>query len=994
MKIPGYFEDPSVQRMGTEKDRAYYIPFDAACGEVPCSRSESGRFLPLSGQWRFRYYPSVAEADGRFIQPDFDESGFDVLPVPSVWQMHGCDRHQYTNVKYPIPVDPPYVPDDDPCGAYICDFELGPQAGGMKKYLNFEGVDSCIYVWINGRFVGYNEVSHSTGEFDITPFTHPGRNRLAALVLKWCSGTYLEDQDKLRMSGIFRDVYILLRPEEHIRDYFVHTHLSSDFSSASLDVDFDFAGAVCPVSCVLLAPDGAEAARAESGGGKISMKITSPALWSAESPALYTLIITSCGERIREQVGLRSVETRGGVVLLNGRPIKLRGVNRHDSDPVLGYAVGEREMLRDLRLMKEHNINSIRTSHYPNAPEFARMCDRYGFYLVAESDVEAHGATDIYGSDGDHMGLISCSPIFKQAVHDRVRRNVERDKNRPCVIFWSLGNESGYAETFDEAAKWVKDRDPSRLVHYESAIHPLPESRAGTDNLDVESRMYPSVEYIDSYFAGKPTKPFIMCEFCHSMGNGPGDLEDYFDRIYKYDGMCGGMLWEWCDHAVYAGETPDGRKKFLYGGDFGDVPNDGNFCVDGLVTPDRVPSTGLKEFANVIRPVRISRAAGGGYTVRNMLDFTDISDAAEIRYTFISGGKALKKGTLAPLSVPPHGSAETDIPDPPRDAEYVLFEYYSLGDAPLLPAGSRLGFDQVMLAGIKCAPAAVIPGEVSLEEKDGEYVVCGADFKYVFSKKAGSFASMEFASRPLITKPVQYNIWRAPTDNDINIKKQWRAAGYEDAFTKVYGTAASLKDGTAVISVSLSLGAKWRAPAVRIDAHYTVGADGGIDCGMEVVRGEGLPFLPRFGLRLFLPRSFESCEYTGFGPLESYIDKHRASYLGSFGDTVTDMYVDYIRPQENGARYGCTVMKLSSPDTALEASAAEPFSFSALHYTQEELGRKAHDFELEQSDSTVLCLDRAQSGIGSNSCGPELLEQYRFAAQKFGFSIHIRPSKK
>jgi len=564
MKIEHYFQDLDILHVNTENDRAYSIPFPEHSEILQERREESNRFQLLNGQWRFRLYENVEAVPQNFPLGETFEEDCPTLPVPSAWQMHGYDRNQYTNMRYPFPFNPPFVPAQNPCGAYVTDFEISQDRAPFRKYLNFEGVDSCCYVWVNGRFVGYHQVSHCTGEYDITDYAVPGRNRLAVLVVKWCDGSYFEDQDKFRMSGIFRDVYLIYRPENFIRDYFVLTK-AEDFSEngstarASVEVSVQFRKTTEPVVYCLFAPDGMLAAQGESANGNFSVQLETPQCWNAEQPLLYTLLLTACGETIQEKVGIRAIRVENGVLQVNGRPIKIKGVNRHDSSPFHGCAVTEEDIRTDLALMKRHNINAIRTSHYPNSPILPRLCDEYGFYLIAEADLEAHGQEMIYHPTEEDLCFFANDPAYRESILDRVKKLVQRDKNRPCILFWSLGNESGYGPNFEVAARWVRDFDASRLIHYEHIAHVMPGSDPDFSLLDVTSRMYPPTEFIREYFQdaqGDTPKPLLLCEYCHAMGNGPGDLEDYFSLVYRYDGFAGGLIWEWCDHAVYDGKPP------------------------------------------------------------------------------------------------------------------------------------------------------------------------------------------------------------------------------------------------------------------------------------------------------------------------------------------------------------------------------------------------------------------------------------------------------
>lgn len=996
MKIENYYENPQITSVNAMRDRAYFVPFPAQSDVIGKYREESENFQLLSGNWKFRIYDNITSVNGRFIEPGFEDSGFDTVKVPSVWQCLGYDRHQYANTRYPIPYDPPFVPSQNPCGAYICLFNVEGKTAGMRKYLNFEGIDSCAYVWINGKFVGFNKISHSTCEYDVTDFVHTGSNKLAVLVLKWCDGTYLEDQDKLRMSGIFRDVYILYRPQNHILDYFVSQEFSTDLSKAKIDVECTFLKEGQKIDYMLFGK-GKEIASGTAAGSRIEIPVDSPILWNAERPYLYTLVLISCGEKICEYVGLRKIDIKEGAFYINGAAVKIKGVNRHDSNPYTGYTQSREQMLRDITLMKQHNINAVRTSHYPNSPLFTRMCDKYGLYVIAEADIEAHGGVSAYKPKKYSIGNLAANPMFADAILRRVQRSVIRDKNRPSIIFWSLGNESGYGDNFVRAAKWVKGYDTSRPIHYESSIYPYPGADNDTSVIDVYSRMYASTEEVEKYFEKTRKKPLIECEFCHAMGNGPGDLEDYFEQIYKYKGFIGGLIWEWCDHAVYAGDTENGRKRFLYGGDFGDFPNDGNFCVDGLVFPDRTLSTGLLEYKNVIRPVRISAKdlQTGQFTVRNCLDFTNIKDLLNIQYEITCNGKALITASLKTPDIGPHGEKNITVPYslPAGGRCFIRFTYIQKCDSGLVKAGEKLGFDQIELpvAGKFAVAGRHENGSIDFTENETSVLINGNGFKYAFSKTAGLFGGMEICGKELLKKPMGYNIWRAPTDNDMYIRKEWSAAGYDRAVAKVYKTHVEKISDNVKIFCDMSLIPVSVQPIMHINAEFLIMPSGNVSFALSAHKDAEMPDLPRFGVRLFLDKSFGSVKYFGMGPYESYIDKHRASYMGLFESDVISQHVDYIKPQENGSHCGCEYVELLSHDVKIGIISEKPFSFNVSPYTQEELTEKKHNFELSKSGCTVLCVDYRQNGIGSNSCGPELLKKYRFDDTDFSFKFSLMP---
>ena len=1020
MLIKNFFEDPKTLHVGTMEDRAYYIPYPSQKEAILSEdRNSSELFQLLNGQWSFKYFNSIYDVTEEFYLPDFDLARFDSIPVPAVWQNHGYDRHQYINIKYPFPYDPPYVPVENPCGAYVRQFEVTAGNQNMRKYINFEGVDSCYYLWINGAFVGYSQVSHSTSEFDITDFVNEGTNTIAVLVLKWCDGSYFEDQDKFRTSGIFRDVYILYRPQKHIRDFFVKTALSDNYEKAGISVEIEYLnGNPVQLDYVLFDTDSTtEVARGtiNSTGQNpvVEISVENPSLWNAEQPNLYTLVLNTPEEVIAVKVGLREIKIIDKVVYLNGQKIKFRGVNRHDSNPLTGPAVTVEDMLKDLALMKQHNINAIRTSHYPNAPVFTEFCDKYGFYVIAEADIEAHGTTTIFGGaqDGKSFPLLAHDPDYEASILDRVKKSVIRDKNHACVVIWSMGNESGYGRNFESALRWVKGYDTSRLTHYEGAHYTPDGYKSDFSDLDLFSCMYASIGYIKEYFEEKHgEKPFIQCEYVHAMGNGPGDIEDYHDLIQKYDGFCGGFVWEWCDHAIYMGRTTDGRKKYYYGGDFGEFPHDGNFCMDGLVYPDRKVHTGLLEYKNVIRPLRLVKenSKEGTYTFRNMLDFVNIEDYLYISYSVTKNGEIIEQGTIedeSVLNIKPHQEKVIYLTLKEVDTEdcYIKFDYIQNNDLAFTKKGHLLGFDQVKLSadgsGLRKDRIKGLlghfngeKGEMSLEESDRYIVITGLNFQYTYNKLTGAFERMVYDNNVLLEKPMNYNIWRAPTDNDRNVRDKWEECGYNRAFTRAYTTHVSKEDSNIRIITELSVTAVHIQRILDISTEWNVADDGTISVNMQVEKNMETPFLPRFGLRLFLPQEINKVEYFGFGPYESYADKRRASYMDRFTARVEELHEDYLKPQENGSHWGCHYVKLQADSgLGLLVLNDEPFGFNASYYTQEELTNKMHNFELEKSGSTVLCVDYAQSGIGSNSCGPDLIEKYRLNAQRFHTTMLLKP---
>lgn len=994
MEYKHIHENPELLHVGTCPNRSYYIPFKS---EKEVDKGESSRMKSLNGIWDFKFYPSFAEAFPESDEPEYyvDEDDMDEIEVPSCWQNSGYDRHMYTNVRYPFPYDPPYVPEDNPCGLYVRTFEMTDKELKMRSCLNFEGVDSCFYLWINGEFVGYSQVSHSTSEFDISDLLQKGENNIAVLVLKWCDGSYLEDQDKLRMSGIFRDVYILSRPQEHVRDFFVKKELSDDLSKAKITVELEKIGKPV-VSGRLMSRKGKLIAESKEKGGKLSFTLDSPKLWNAENPYLYTLIIDGGDEIISQKVGIWKIEIKNGVVYFNGQNIKMRGVNRHDSDPVTGYTISREQAMQDLMLMKQHNINAIRTSHYPNAPWFTELCSEMGFYVIAEADIESHGAASCFGGyDMDHYSALAVDPMYEAAILDRIQRSVIRDKNNASVIIWSYGNESGYGESFEKAGRWIKSYDPSRLTHYENCHIEAYGRKNDTSMLDLESRMYYSTQDIDKYLKGskKDRKPFVQCEFIHAMGNGPGDIEDYMEQIFKYDGFFGGFVWEWCDHAVFAGVTEDGKPIYRYGGDSGEFPHDGNFCMDGLVYPDRTPHTGLLEYKNCIRPVRASwkNKKKGEVLLKNILDFTDIAEIADVSYEVQEDGVTTVCGSFEGLSIEPHGTAvvKAEGLDGSGDISLII-RYTAKEDCEFYPQGYELGFDQLIWNEKKYVPAKLVSGEISLSQDNVRAYISSPLFSYIFNKKTGLFESMVKNNTTLISRPMEWNIYRAPTDNDQYIDNEWRRYGYDRITQRVYDSTASEEDGRVIIRSTLSIAAVYIMKFINIKSEFVIDSEGNVRAKIEGRKNKDFPFLPRFGIRMFMPESFGAAEYFGYGPYESYEDKHRASYLGLFADTPENMHEDYIKPQENGSHFGCKYVTLTDGSRALTVTSPKPFSFNVSPYTREELTEKKHNYELKKSGYTVLSVDYRMSGVGSNSCGPELLPQYRMDEEQFCFEFDIQ----
>ena len=993
MKLPFYHENPTTLHVGTQPNRAYYLPCptrDAALSEQSVDRQQM-----LCGDWNFRYYPSTFDVPQQAVEPDYDIADFDTIPVPSSWQMQGYDRHQYTNIRYPFPFDPPYVPSENPCGLYTRRFTVEANVDAPRLYLNFEGVDSCFYLWLNGEFVGYSQVSHSTSEFEVTNYLHSGENHIAVLVLKWCDGSYLEDQDKFRMSGIFRDVYLLARPKCHLRDFFVNTALSD--GSACVDVELECDGEV-DVTGTLLSPEGDTVGSVTAHQGRLSFAVEHPKLWNAEQPILYTLLLETPNESICQPVGLREVCVRDGILLLNGAPVHFYGVNRHDFDAVTGPTISREQAMTDLTLMKQHNVNAIRTSHYPNAPWFPSLCDRYGFYMISESDLEAHGTTQLYGHTAEETyGLLAQDERFEQAMLDRVQRNVMRDKNHPSILFWSLGNEAGYGQNIEKAGRWVKNYDPSRLVHYEGAYWETGGHKNDTSMLDVHSRMYATYAQVEEYFStSEPRKPFMHCEFVLAMGNGPESGQDHYSQMERHPGYCGGFVWEWCDHTIYMGRGEDGRQRYNYSAtDFGFFPHDGSLCISGQVTPERTPRTRLRELKNAMRPLR---AVGfdiesGVLTLSNKQDFTSSETLVRVDYTFTRDGEAVRSGSFVP-SIPPHENRTFTLDTPQlTDGNWTLnLCYVRTTEHPLVPEGHSLGTDQIMLRSQPEEPlTAGSASACGVEEDETGFTISGESFRYRFGKWTGVFESMVANNRNLLEKPMEYNIWRAPNNGDRDVRPLWEAAGYDRTSVRVYTAKCSEKNGFVEIACTLSVSAVFLQRILDIEALWRVNTNGVVSVELHCHRNPDMPFLPRFGLRLFLSETMQNVEYFGHGPHESYSDRHQSGWSGKFSTTADAMFESYLRPQENGSRWNCRRLTLSEPNGKLCVS-GESFSFCASRYTQEELTVKTHEHALQFSGHMVLCLDYS-SPLPMNTGMDESTPQCGIDEENFCLAFTLNPQQ-
>ncbi|MDE7280699.1 MAG: DUF4981 domain-containing protein, partial [Ruminiclostridium sp.] len=762
--------------------------------------------------------------------------------------------------------------------------------------------------------------------------------------------------------------------------YIVKPELSEAFSSSELV--FNYFG--CDADAKLYDIDGNVIAEfIAKDGYAVSAHIDSPVLWSAERPYLYDLVIWAGEEKIGEKVGFRNIAVQNGVVKINGKAVKFKGVNRHDSYPETGYYASVSQMKKDIELMKKHNVNAVRTSHYPNSPLFYQLCDKYGLYVIDEGDMESHGCVEVYNTfkweEGyNGIALLASDNRFKKAITDRAEALVKRDINRPCVVFWSLGNESGYGTNMLAAGELVKSLDNTRLLHYEST-HRLDDTSDAI--LDVVSEMYTSPEDMGKFLQNKKeSRPFMLCEYCHAMGNGPGDLEDYHNVFYSHPRFCGGFVWEWSDHACIMGYTDEGKPKYGYGGDFGERHNDGNFCMDALPYPDRTPHTGLLELKQVYSPVRVEKGEKeGSFVFKSMLEFENAGDLLDCKYEITFDGGIWDKGSLD-FSLEPMGAAEVRVPKAAEitDKEaYIRFIFTAKKETLFCEKDYEVCFDQVKLCDVpqKQAERSSYPS-ATVEDQPLCVNIIANGISYRFNKRISSFESISINGKEILDKPLAFNFFRAPIDNDV-MREDWYRAHLNDYTVKNYGVDVKETARGVQLILRQSFGWSIHQPFARMDTKYTVINDGSLNIKCKAEFSNKVTFLPRFGIRLFVPKSFDRAEYFGCGPYESYIDKHQAGYMGNFSALISDMHEDYIRPQENSSHYGCKHVTVTDGETKLRFTSPETLSFSASEYIQEELSSKRHNFELEKCESNVICIDSKMAGVGSNACGPALAEKYR-----------------
>ncbi len=1028
------WEDPSVNTINTERPHATMVSHPDNASALRAGWRRSVNVLALDGMWKFSYSPTPAERPYWFFRDDYDVSGWDNIAVPSTWEREGYGVALYVDEGYTFPANPPHIDhSDNPVGSYKRSFRLPAGWRGKEVFLIFDGVSSAFYVWINGEPAGYSEDSKTTAEFNITPFLKRGINNIAVEVYRYSDGSYLECQDFFRLSGIQRSVWLHARPKSYIRDYFARATLINEYHDGLLDLTVELAGrggslSGSRVEAALFDGDTKifgetrEVTGADTAAMlRLTAGVSGVKQWSAESPSLYRLLLTLADSRgrvlesISGRIGFRTSEVKEGQFLVNGKAVCLKGVNYHEHDQVTGHTVDETLMLNDIRMMKMHNINAVRTSHYPQPERFYELCDEYGLYLIDEANIESHGM-------GYHPDTtLAHKPEWLAQHMLRTARMVERDKNHPSVIIWSLGNEAGDGSNFVATYRWIKSRDSSRPVQYERA-----EKRTHTTerHTDIWCPMYPTIEAIEAYAlnAGKPgyDRPLIMCEYAHSMGNSTGNLQDYWDVIEKYDILQGGFIWDWADQGLL--ETSDeGEEYWAYGGDYGPpgTLSDGNFCCNGLVGPDRVPHPALFEVKKVYQYIKFtpSDLGRGMITITNCYDFTSL-EGFSISWEVLANGVLFRSGHLGPFAISPGEQISVAIPfgeiDPDPATEYHLNLYASRSDEwGIIPQDHLYAAEQFLLP--FSVPAGPPAGEpltlLDIRHGESDLAVAGEGFEVVFDMVTGRMRSFRYGGRELILSGLRPDFWRAPTDNDygngMEIRNApWRMAGPDAVLKSAHISQPDM--GTAEVRFSFDIPGSGERPIATLETGYTITAGGTAEVTFHLVKRElTLEEIPRVGMQMLMPGRYNNLTWFGRGPHENYSDRKQSAFVGIYESSVADQYVPYVRPQENGYRTDTRWLAVTDREGHGLRFEGEPlFSFAAMHNLTEDFespGNLAcyrpdarlantHVSDIVPRDLVRVNIDYGQMGVGGdNSWGRRTHPQYCLREKEYTYSFRMVP---
>lgn len=957
---------------------------------------DSSDHISLNGPWKFLYLQAPELSPAGFMKPDAKIEGWDVIEVPSVWQLSGYDSMHYTDVLYLFPLNPPFVPSENPTGIYKRTIDLSETMMDQDLILKFHGVDSAFDVWVNGEHIGYSKVSRLPSEFDITPYVKAGANDITVRVYKWSDGSYLEDQDMWWYTGIFRDVELICEPKEAVIDCTVQAELDDTYQNGTVAADLKVKGSGSG-TWTLFDKDTAVAGgsfEAREGIGRFSYEVGSVQSWTAETPYLYRLCVIFKGHEISVRIGFRKIERKAETFTVNGKAILLNGVNHHDYDPERGRCMMFEEMKQDVLLMKQYNINALRCSHYPAEDVLYDLCDEYGLYVIDEADLECHG----FEWSGNYA-WITDDPSWEQAYVDRAVRMVKRDRNHPSILMWSLGNESSFGCNFKSSAEAVRALDPSRLIHYEGDFE--------AEAVDVYSTMYTwldKLEQIGTTEIGKG-KPHIMCEYGHAMGNGPGCLKSYQDLYRKYDRLQGGFIWEWYDHGILA-KDEKGHSYYRYGGDFGDFPNNSNFCIDGLLMPDRKPSPGLLEYKQVIAPVEFIREKGHDrkISLKNHYDFLDLSHLS-LLWWISNDEETAQRGEIAQLLAKPGEECSVTIPYQPFMPEPNTDYYLNLSlvlrdDTPYAEAGHEISRGQFQLrehlALLRLREVGV---PLSVEEDEVRVRIWNQDVEVVFHKVFGRLEQLSAGGESFLTKGPEVTVYRATIDNDMYKKNDWMNKYYlqlpseQTEFFQV-----EEKENSVCVRIGTHFGCLNQSWGFSCDYSYQIHEDGTVICqvsGKQFQKGKTEPeFLPRIGLRMEADKRLQNAAWYGRGFGEHYADSHEACFMGVYRSDVDGMGTNYVYPQENGHREDVRWYSLGDGTRELFVACESPLGFNLHNYTPESLEQAAHMGQIEKSESVVIHMDYLHSGLGSNSCGQEQEEHTKTKIQDFNicFTMNVLES--
>ena len=1020
------WENPAIFRVNKEPAHCTLIPFGSVEQAKKVEMTASPYYRTLNGKWHFKWSKDPQSRPIDFYQDSFDVSAWDKIDVPSNWQLQGYGNPLYSNITYPFQKDPPKVmgtpPDDytnfkarNPVGSYKTTFTIPPNWKGREVFINFDGVDSAFYLWVNGKKVGYSQDSRTPAEFKITEYLKDGKNSLAAEVYRYSDGSYLEDQDFWRLSGIFRDVYVFSTPKLHIRDYFAKPQLDKNYQDGILTVEaevvnFDKKSAFAPkLTVILLDPKGKQIAQLQVAQVSqiqpqktqqytLTAKIINPDKWSAETPNLYTLVMTLADadsgevlETVSSKIGFRTVEIKDGVLQVNGKYVYIKGTNRHEHHPDTGHTVSRESMIQDITLMKQNNLNTVRTSHYPNASMWYDLCDEYGLYVIDEANIESHGMG--YGEES-----LAKQPEWRDAHLDRIMNMVERDKNHPSVIIWSLGNEAGDGQNFVAASAWIKHRDSSRPIHYEQA--------KDKPYTDIVCPMYARIPQIVKYAQENSDRPLILCEYSHAMGNSCGNLADYWVAIRTYRQLQGGSIWDWVDQGLRKIDSKTGKEFWAYGGDYGDVPNDKNFCCNGLVQPDRKPNPHLHEVKKVYQSIHVKEVdtAEGVVEIQNEYNFLNLEDFIEAIWQITENGTVIQKGMLEDIDIAPELTKQVTIPYDSesfkKDSEYFLkINFILASKTPWAPKGHLLAWDQFEL---QKAQEAVNVAENSLPTievlEDTEAVkISGKDFNVVFSKSQGALTSYTLKGRQMLVEPLAPNFWRVPTDNDGGVNDGgskmperlgiWKDAGQKRTTESVI--VEKINSNEVVVSIRATLNANNSKLTTR---HHVLG-DGTIQVKNTLVPGDGLPNIPRIGMQMKILAEYANMEWYGRGPHESYWDRKTGAAVGIYREKITKPDHQYVRPQENGNKTDARWMTLTDRrGFGLQVTGMPLLSVSAWPYSMEDLAAAEHPYEIPERHFITVNIDHKQMGVGGDdSWGARTHPEYTLPAKEYEYEFVIAP---